>query len=89
MSKFYFTFGCGIDKPRRNCYTVIEADNWDEARNLMIDKFGKDWAFQYTENEWVYHPKDNQSDRELCLACGYIQLEPITQAKLFNLKEIK
>ena len=46
MERYYFTFGVGIDKPHRNCYHVIEAENYAEARDEMFREFGQDWAFQ-------------------------------------------
>ncbi len=48
----YFTFGCGIDNPNRNCYVVIKGKTL-EAREEMFKRFGKKWAFQYTESQWV------------------------------------
>lgn len=43
--KYYFTFGCGIDTPHRNCYHVEIAEDYGKAREQMVDKFGIDWLF--------------------------------------------
>ena len=32
MNKYYFTFGCGIDTPHRNCYHVEVAEDFGKAR---------------------------------------------------------
>ena len=50
MSKYYFTFLMS-DSPRRMCYHVEEG-SYEEARNKMVAKYGTDWAFQYSEEEW-------------------------------------
>ena len=42
MNRYYFTFGCGIDMPHRNCYHVEVAEDYVKAREQMIDKFGTD-----------------------------------------------
>jgi hypothetical protein len=50
---WYFTFGVGIDNQHRNGYYVVENATYMQARKRMIDVFGRDWAFQYAEHEWV------------------------------------
>lgn len=87
MSKFYFTFGCGIDDPHRNCYTVIEAETDEEARNIMFDKFGNKWSMQYTEDQWMIDPKDPENITMLRMS-GYYGPESISQDKLWGLKQI-
>lgn len=52
MAKWYFTFPCGIDKPHRNGYHVVEAPDYDSAREIMISRFGMEWAFQYDEEDF-------------------------------------
>jgi hypothetical protein len=47
LKKWWFTFCCGIDNPNRNCYTVIEARTYGQARRKMVDKYMDKWAFQY------------------------------------------
>lgn len=87
MKRYYFTFGCGIDDAHRNCYHVEVAENFGKAREQMIDKFGIDWAFQYTEDDW----KLTLEDYKCFLYMGrcYVPYhEGLTQAEMFNLKEI-
>lgn len=88
MSKYYFTFGVGIDNQYRNCYHVEEAKTEEQAREAMFNKFGKYWAFSYTEDEWIINSKENERTREMCQFFNYKGNEPISQAELFNLKEI-
>lgn len=90
MKKYYFTFGCGIDDPHRNCYTVIEANSYSEARDIMVDRFGLKWAFQYDENEWIIDPiKDkNYMFKAEIHGKDPNRTEPITQAELYNLIRI-
>lgn len=91
MSKYYFTFGCGIDDPHRNCYTVIEASSWSEARKIMVSRFGTHWAFQYEEKDWVIDPKTRENFKTVARIYGIDpnRETPITQAELYNLTEIK
>ena len=49
MKKWWFTFGCG--QPHENCYHVIEAENSNEARKKMFERFGTKWAMQYDSAE--------------------------------------
>ena len=49
--KYYFTFGFG--QRYENCFTVIEANDYGEARDIMFEMFGKKWAFQYDEEHWI------------------------------------
>lgn len=50
MPQFIFTFGIGDHYWNR--YAVIDAPDSDIAREKMIEIFGKNWAFQYTEQEF-------------------------------------
>jgi len=50
MNKYYFTFGFG--QKYQNCYHVISANTFEQARDIMISKFGIEWSMQYTEDEW-------------------------------------
>lgn len=90
MGKFYFTFGCGIDEPHRNCYTVIESESYESAREEMIRRFGTKWAFQYPEKNWFINPADDDNWNIKCLMYGLDpnRTEPISQAELYNLTEI-
>ena len=86
MKKFYFTFGVGIDKPHRNCYHVIDADSYEAARDEMVNRFGLDWAFQYTEEQWQVS-KEKYDHMKNWRTVGEWH-EGYTQAELFNLEEI-
>ena len=90
MKKYYFTFGCGIDDPHRNCYTVIEAESYEKARDIMIDRFGLKWAFQYEEDEWLIDPKTDANFKYKAMMYGKnVDMDkPITQAELYNLIRI-
>ena len=88
---YYFTFGVGIDAPHRNCYTVISAESWDDARQKMFDRFGREWAFQYDETRWYIDPK-TESNWNLKARMHGIdpnRTEPISQVELYGLTEIK
>lgn len=52
MEKYYFTFGIG-QSILANRYVLIEAENYEAAREIMLESFGTKWAFQHTENEWI------------------------------------
>ena len=86
MERYYFTFGVGIDKPHRNCYHVIEAESYKAARDEMVNRFGLDWAFQYTEEQWQVS-KEKYDHMKNWRTIGEWH-EGYTQAELFNLEEI-
>jgi len=90
MKRWYFTFGCGIDDPHRNCYTVIEAGSYESAREEMVRRFGIKWAFQYSEEEWTIDPKNDKNFRIKAKmhSPDPNRNEPITQAELYNLTRI-
>lgn len=46
---WYFTFGCG--QPNAGYYVKIKG-TYDSARQKMFDRYGEDWGFQYSEEEW-------------------------------------
>lgn len=85
--KYYFTFGCGIDTPHRNCYHVEVAEDYGKAREQMVDKFGIDWAFQYSEDKWLVN-HENYKKYFTMGRCSVPWHEGFTQAEMFNLKEI-
>lgn len=58
---FYFTFGSG--QVNENCYCIINAVNWDEARKLMFDMYGNKWAFQYIEKDWFDENGISQAEK--------------------------
>ena len=45
-----FTFGYG---QKYEGYYVKIWGTYDSAREIMFDRFGSEWAFQYTTNEWT------------------------------------
>lgn len=49
MKTYYFTFGYGYRL--RNCYTTVEAADFNEARKIMAHHHGNRWAFQYDSAE--------------------------------------
>lgn len=46
---WYFTFGCG---QKHAGHYVKFFGRYYEAREKMFATFGKQWAFQYSEDEW-------------------------------------
>lgn len=86
MERYYFTFGVGLDKPHRNCYHVIEADSYEAASDEMVNCFGLDWAFQYSEEQWKVS-KEKYDLMKNWRTVGEWH-EGYTQAELFNLEEI-
>lgn len=50
MNTYILTFGIGSELKRN--YQPIIAENYDQARNEMINSYGEDWAFSYTEEEF-------------------------------------
>lgn len=54
--KFYFTFGYGHadanNEKLDDCYTVVEAADYGEARHKMVTVWGTVWAFQYDQDQW-------------------------------------
>ena len=52
---FIFTFGCG--QPHEDKYVRVFG-TFGEARAKMIDKYGRQWAFQYTSEEWCNWLRD-------------------------------
>jgi hypothetical protein len=51
METYFFTFGFGQAHP--NKYVKIEAEDYCQARDIMVDRFGLAWAFQYDEAEFA------------------------------------
>lgn len=47
---WYFTFGCG-QKHARHYVRIF--GTYAEAREQMIKQYGLEWAFQYSEDEWL------------------------------------
>ena len=46
---YYFTFGSN----QKHCgHYVKRFGTYGEARQQMFDKYGDNWAFQYSEDDW-------------------------------------
>ena len=52
MKKFYFTFGI-VQSLLATRFVEIEAENYETAREIMLESFGTKWCWQYTEEEWT------------------------------------
>lgn len=50
---WYFTFGVGQSNAGR-FYKVDDA-TYEEARERMLRLFGREWAFQYDDEDWHKH----------------------------------
>lgn len=48
---WYFTFGTD-ERGLQNSYVKIEG-TFDEAREKMFEAFGDQWAFQYSEEQFL------------------------------------
>ena len=59
--KWVFTFGSGQEHAGKY---VVFSGTFGEAREKMFKKFGSEWAFQYSEQEW-------QEWVERCKKMGY------------------
>ena len=46
---YFFTFGYG--QPHEGKYVKVYGD-YATARKKMVDKYGLNWAFQYSDKEW-------------------------------------
>lgn len=53
-----FTFGGG--QQHEGKFVKIYG-TFDEARKLMIEKFGTEWAFQYSEDDWNAFVKEAET----------------------------
>ena len=86
MERYYFTFMMS-DAQRHNCYHVEEAESYEDARDKMVEKFGTGWAFQYDESQWEISKEQYESfyKHDPMMPNWF---EGMTQADLFNLKEI-
>jgi hypothetical protein len=50
MAKFFITYSYGSDL-RKN-YSVVEADDYDDARRKVWKETGGHFAFMYDETQW-------------------------------------
>lgn len=55
LHEFVFTFGSGHydvnGRSLQHNYVVVEAEDWHEARRLMVIVYGHKWSWQYTSRE--------------------------------------
>src|SRR5690625_336187 len=51
MKNYYFTFGIG--QPLQNYFQQIVAENMGQAEEKMIEKWGRGWAFGYTQEDFL------------------------------------
>lgn len=86
MNRYYFRFGA--NDTHRNCYHVEIAENKEKAREQMIKKYGTNWAFQYTEDEWLISCEHYKTFLHIGRRVKPQWHEGLTQAEMFNLKEI-
>nr|DAY10052.1 MAG TPA: hypothetical protein [Caudoviricetes sp.] len=86
MERYYFTFMLN-DVEHHNCFHVEEAETYEEARDKMVERFGTDWGFQYSENEWKVS-KQWYEDVDTMIRNLPPYYDGMTQAELFNLTEI-
>lgn len=47
--KFFFTFG--VDQEHDGCYVEVEAESSLDAREVMFEHYGREWAFEYDSAE--------------------------------------
>lgn len=50
MKDWIFTFGSG--QKHEGCYVRVTAASYADARRKMVEKYGIEWAFQYSEDDW-------------------------------------
>lgn len=68
MEEEYYIFTFGIGTPNKNKYVKIYG-NYESARQKMVDSFGLNWAFQYSEGEWKDWEKRRPSWIKETLLC--------------------
>ena len=51
MKNFYVTYGCGTNL--RNCYSAIQAVDYDDAMNIVFTEIGSAFAFMYDKTEFA------------------------------------
>ena len=50
LNVYYFTFGTNHAHP--NGYVVIYSNSLENARAKMFERYGRAWAFSYTQYQW-------------------------------------
>ena len=56
MKRFYFTFG--EEHKLADRYVLVYASDWEQARNLMIERFGRKWEMQFGEDSFLMMLRD-------------------------------
>lgn len=90
LRNWYFTFGVGHPTNAKK-YVRIMSRNYEDARQRMFDVYGANWAFDYSEEDWVINPKKNPKRWQIEASWYHLdpnRTEPITQAELYGLEEI-
>lgn len=54
MAQFFVTYGFGSNLG--NCYSIVDAANYGEARKIIHDTIGDKFAFCYEESEFEGQP---------------------------------
>lgn len=49
MNEYIFTFG--FNQKHEGRYHVVRANSRDEARDIMVMRFGTEWSMQYDSRE--------------------------------------
>ena len=86
---WYFTFGCGDEKNTKK-YVRIVAKTESDARERMIQVYGTNWGFEYSEDDWVIYPEKDPYwfQKAQWYWFDINRTEPITQTELYGLSEI-
>jgi hypothetical protein len=61
MAKFFVTYG-NVTRQAR-CYSVVERDSRQEARDYVFRVIGGAFAFMYDEDQWKEHTGQTQAER--------------------------
>lgn len=59
----YFTFGAGQEQ-EGFCQPIL-AENAVEAREIMVEVYGSQWAFQYTEEQYQKYKEEGTLTEKL------------------------
>lgn len=90
--RWYFTFGVGHPTYGKH-FVCIEGSN-STARSKMFEHFGNNWAFDYSEDDWIYKRGTSNWNRAVHAKIipdridKDLSITEITQAQLFNLIEL-
>lgn len=62
LKTYYLTFGSNHE-PGINCFQRVLAIDYEEARDIVIDRYGLNWSMLYTERDWFYENSTSQADK--------------------------